>query len=115
MEVGVLAGPQSATAPGTAHEDPAAPAAAPGPRVRHHMGTLAALGTVRRAAQVRPHPPLPLLPGAGRPAAAAFDPAGPGAVPAPATGAAGRARAADGPAADVQDRVPRRRDLALPG
>ena len=71
-------------------------------------GRLAAL---RRSGRIRRSLPLwHRAPGPG----GAFGVPGPGALAARAAGPAGRARAGDGPAAHLQDRVPGRRHPALP-
>ena len=112
-QVGVRAGPGAAGEPGPARPDPAAAAAAPGPRVRHRGGAVAAVGTAGGVPQVRPGPPLAAGVAADAASGRALDLARPGAVPAPAAGAAGRARAADGPAPDREDRAARRHHPAL--
>ena len=72
-------------------------------------------GRLGRVPPVGPDPAVAAGLAAGQPAAGAFGAAGPGAIPAPAGRAAGRARAGDGPPADLQDGAAGVGHLALPG
>ena len=82
--------------------------------LRHHRRPAPALEPAGRAAPVGPHPPIPPVAAARHRARRALGLPRPGALAARPAGAAGRARAGDGPAPHVQDRVPRRRHHGLP-
>ena len=83
----------AAPPPGPPPAPPAAPAAAPRRRARHRLRAVVAVGPVRDVPPQRPRPPVPVVLAARpRPGQRVLDPARPGALPARAAAAAGRAR-----------------------
>ena len=112
--MGVPARPLPARQPGPDTASPPLPAPAPRQGLRHDRRPAPALGPARRAAPLAAGPPVPPAVAAGARAGRALGVPRPGALAARPARPPGGARAGHGPAADGEDRVPGRRDPALP-